>query len=181
MGCVACDMIVRLGCDGPAERRCDPARYGRRPRRAAATVGGGAGGGPWGSGAGRVGAGLSWTAFARRFHMPFVRLLDWERGRWRLEATALAYLRVIYRALEGITRSLGEARSGEEVGADASLGRTIPRFANIVPKHDSVGGAAKAQAAAAQPDGGSGQRSHNRIALPPCRQDGINWTHDKVD
>ena len=54
----------------------------------------------------RAQLGLSQTAFARRFHVPLGTLRDWEQGRRRPEATALAYLRVISRAPDVVARAL---------------------------------------------------------------------------
>jgi putative transcriptional regulator len=50
--------------------------------------------------------GLSQAAFAARFHVPVGTLRDWEQGRRRPDAPALAYLRVIAREPEVVARAL---------------------------------------------------------------------------
>lgn len=50
--------------------------------------------------------GLSQAAFAARFHVPVGTLRDWEQGRRRPDAPALAYLRVIAREPEVVAKAL---------------------------------------------------------------------------
>ncbi len=52
---------------------------------------------------------LSQTAFAARFHIPVGTLRDWEQGRRRPDAPALAYLRVIAREPDAVVRALSAA------------------------------------------------------------------------
>jgi putative transcriptional regulator len=52
---------------------------------------------------------LSQTAFAARFHIPVGTLRDWEQGRRRPDAPALAYLRVIARDPDAVARALAAA------------------------------------------------------------------------
>ena len=50
--------------------------------------------------------GLSQTEFAARFRVPVGTLRDWEQGRKKPDAPALAYLRVIARDPEAVMRAL---------------------------------------------------------------------------
>jgi putative transcriptional regulator len=50
--------------------------------------------------------GLSQAAFAKRFRVPLGTLRDWEQGRRRPDAPALAYLQVIAREPEVVARAL---------------------------------------------------------------------------
>jgi len=50
--------------------------------------------------------GLSQGDFAKRFRVPLGTLRDWEQGRRRPDAPALAYLRVIAREPEVVARAL---------------------------------------------------------------------------
>ena len=50
--------------------------------------------------------GISQTEFAARFRVPVGTLRDWEQGRKKPDAPALAYLRVIAREPEAVMRAL---------------------------------------------------------------------------
>ncbi len=52
--------------------------------------------------------GLSQSRFAERFRIPVATLRDWEQGRHKPDATALAYLTVIERAPDAVERALKE-------------------------------------------------------------------------
>ena len=54
-------------------------------------------------------SGLSQAAFAARYRVPARTLQEWEQGRREPEATALAYLLVIEREPEAVTRALSSA------------------------------------------------------------------------
>jgi putative transcriptional regulator len=53
--------------------------------------------------------GLSQAQFAARFHVPVGTLRDWEQNRRQPDAPAMAYLRVIAREPEMVTRALVSA------------------------------------------------------------------------
>ena len=53
--------------------------------------------------------GLTQAQFAERFHLPIGTLRDWEQDRRQPDAPAFAYLRVIAREPEAVTRALAPA------------------------------------------------------------------------
>ena len=53
--------------------------------------------------------GLSQPAFAEKYNIPVGTLRDWEQGRARPDAAALAYLRVIEHEPEAVQRALAAA------------------------------------------------------------------------
>ena len=53
--------------------------------------------------------GLSQPAFAEKYDIPVGTLRDWEQGRTRPDAAALAYLRVIEHEPEAVQRALAAA------------------------------------------------------------------------
>lgn len=53
--------------------------------------------------------GISQAEFAARYHVPIGTLRDWEQGRKRPDAPALAYLRVIAREPETVAMALTRA------------------------------------------------------------------------
>lgn len=56
----------------------------------------------------REAAGLSQAKFAERYRINPARLRDWEQGRSAPDSAALAYLRVIEREPDAVTRALDE-------------------------------------------------------------------------
>jgi putative transcriptional regulator len=58
--------------------------------------------------------GLSQEEFAARFHIPIGTLRDWEQSRKDPDAAARAYLRVIARNPESVTKALQSSPAGEQ-------------------------------------------------------------------